>query len=53
MMKKRQPMLADVTYATNNELGFDYLRDNMQAELSSDGISESTILRLLMRWTPF
>ncbi|PYC47629.1 preprotein translocase subunit SecA [Litorivita pollutaquae] len=25
---------ADVTYATNNELGFDYLRDNMKAELS-------------------
>ncbi|MDV7144105.1 preprotein translocase subunit SecA [Tropicimonas sp. TH_r6] len=23
----------DVTYATNNELGFDYLRDNMKAEL--------------------
>ncbi len=25
---------ADVTYATNNELGFDYLRDNMRSELS-------------------
>ena len=25
---------SDVTYATNNELGFDYLRDNMKAELS-------------------
>ena len=25
---------ADVTYATNNELGFDYLRDNMKAELN-------------------
>ncbi len=24
---------ADVTYATNNELGFDYLRDNMKSEL--------------------
>src|SRR5690606_40196927 len=23
----------DVTYATNNELGFDYLRDNMKYEL--------------------
>ena len=23
----------DVTYATNNELGFDYLRDNMKADL--------------------
>ncbi len=26
---------ADITYATNNELGFDYLRDNMKAELSN------------------
>ncbi|WP_336966025.1 preprotein translocase subunit SecA [Sphingobium aquiterrae] len=26
---------ADVTYATNNELGFDYLRDNMKYERSS------------------
>ncbi|MFC6688971.1 preprotein translocase subunit SecA [Jhaorihella thermophila] len=25
---------ADVTYGTNNEFGFDYLRDNMKAELS-------------------
>ncbi|WP_108483827.1 preprotein translocase subunit SecA [Oceaniglobus ichthyenteri] len=25
---------SDVTYATNNELGFDYLRDNMKSELS-------------------
>jgi len=24
----------DVTYATNNELGFDYLRDNMKSELT-------------------
>ena len=24
----------DITYATNNELGFDYLRDNMKYELS-------------------
>ena len=24
---------ADVTYATNNELGFDYLRDNMRSDL--------------------
>ncbi len=25
----------DVTYATNNELGFDYLRDNMKADLEA------------------
>ena len=27
--EKRQAYDADITYATNNELGFDYLRDNM------------------------
>ncbi len=30
---KRIAYAADVTYATNNELGFDYLRDNMKSEL--------------------
>jgi preprotein translocase subunit SecA len=28
---RRNAYLADITYATNNELGFDYLRDNMVA----------------------
>ena len=32
--EKRAAYAADVTYATNNELGFDYLRDNMVTELS-------------------
>ena len=27
--EKRQAYAADITYTTNNELGFDYLRDNM------------------------
>ena len=27
--EKHQAYLADITYSTNNELGFDYLRDNM------------------------
>ena len=27
--KKKQAYQADITYCTNNELGFDYLRDNM------------------------
>ncbi|MBD3679485.1 MAG: preprotein translocase subunit SecA [Rhodobacteraceae bacterium] len=30
---KRAAYAADITYATNNELGFDYLRDNMKASL--------------------
>ncbi|WP_373634832.1 preprotein translocase subunit SecA [Yoonia sp. SS1-5] len=32
--EKKEAYAADVTYATNNELGFDYLRDNMKSELS-------------------
>ncbi len=31
--EKKRAYAADVTYATNNELGFDYLRDNMKADL--------------------
>ncbi|MGR3541410.1 MAG: preprotein translocase subunit SecA, partial [Hasllibacter sp.] len=31
--EKRAGYAADVTYATNNELGFDYLRDNMRGSL--------------------
>ncbi len=33
--KKRAAYKADVTYATNNELGFDYLRDNMAKDLAA------------------
>ena len=31
--ERREAYAADVTYATNNELGFDYLRDNMKYHL--------------------
>lgn len=31
--ERRDAYLCDVTYATNNELGFDYLRDNMRYAL--------------------
>ncbi|TCT07977.1 preprotein translocase subunit SecA [Aquabacter spiritensis] len=30
--QRRAAYMSDVTYATNNELGFDYLRDNMKYE---------------------
>lgn len=30
--KKREAYAADITYGTNNEYGFDYLRDNMEYE---------------------
>ena len=32
--EKKEAYQADITYATNNELGFDYLRDNMKASLA-------------------
>jgi len=32
--EKRQAYLADVTFGTNNEFGFDYLRDNMAFAIS-------------------
>ena len=38
--QRREAYAADITYCTNNELGFDYLRDNMatyQAELVQRG----------------
>jgi len=32
--QRRASYAADITYGTNNEFGFDYLRDNMKTELS-------------------
>ena len=32
--EKKEAYRADITYATNNELGFDYLRDNMKASVA-------------------
>ena len=33
-VERRQAYLTDITYGTNNEFGFDYLRDNMVYELN-------------------
>jgi preprotein translocase subunit SecA len=33
-VERRQAYAADITYGTNNEFGFDYLRDNMKYERS-------------------
>lgn len=32
--ERRQSYAADITYGTNNEFGFDYLRDNMKTDLA-------------------
>ncbi len=33
--QRKQAYLCDITYGTNNEFGFDYLRDNMKVERST------------------
>src|SRR5581483_10936115 len=33
-VERQQAYAADITYGTNNEFGFDYLRDNMKFELA-------------------
>ncbi len=38
-VKRREAYEADITYGTNNEYGFDYLRDNMEYQL--DRIAQS------------
>ncbi len=38
--EKRDAYASDITYATNNELGFDYLRDNLAFELSDRALGE-------------
>src|SRR5207249_12082031 len=37
---RQQAYAADVTYGTNNEFGFDYLRDNMKYSRSEEHTSE-------------
>ena len=34
MVHRKQAYLADITYGTNSEFGFDYLRDNMRMSMS-------------------
>ncbi len=45
---RRKAYMADITFGTNNEYGFDYLRDNMA---SSPSCSASTTSPSSMRWT--
>jgi len=49
---RKEAYAADITYGTNNEFGFDYLRDNM-VYASSEIVQEGYNLLLLMRWTLF
>jgi preprotein translocase subunit SecA len=57
--ERRAAYACDITYGTNNELGFDYLRDNMKYSLN-DMVQfggrrlerRSTISPSSTRWTP-
>ena len=40
---RREAYLADITYGTNNEFGFDYLRDNMVQDLDADGAARAAL----------
>ena len=47
---RRKAYLADITFGTNNEFGFDYLRDNMA--ISQTWYNASTTTPSSTRWTP-
>ena len=49
--ERRQAYAADITYCTNNELGFDYLRDNM-ALYKTRWSSGAKTSPSSTRWTP-
>ena len=48
--QRREAYAADITYGTNNEFGFDYLRDNMKYDLASC-VQRGTSLRSWTKWT--
>ena len=49
---KKPAYEADVTYGTNSEFGFDYLRDNMVTRARARGCSAGTTSPSSTRWTP-
>ena len=49
--QRRVSYAADITYCTNNELGFDYLRDNM-AIYSAELVQRGHAFAIVTRWTP-
>jgi preprotein translocase subunit SecA len=43
---------SDITYGTNNEFGFDYLRDNMKFDAESLVQRETCTTPSWTKWTP-
>ena len=50
--ERQEAYKCDITYVTNNELGFDYLRDNMVIYKDS-WFCVDCIMPSSMRWTPY
>ena len=48
---KKAAYACDITYGTNNEMGFDYLRDNM-VTYKENKVQRATTTPLWTRWTP-
>src|SRR2546426_9246595 len=48
--EKQSAYAADITYGTNNEFGFDYLRDNMRSEEHTSELQSpcNLVCRLLL-----
>ena len=49
---RRKAYMADITFGTNNEYGFDYLRDNMSIS-PDDLVQRKHHFATSMRWTPY
>jgi preprotein translocase subunit SecA len=50
--QRRESYAADITYGTNNEFGFDYLRDNMKFDVSHRGPARLSISLWSTKSTP-
>ena len=49
--QRKAQYACDITYGTNNELGFDYLRDNMKMQHARRWCSAALISRSSTKWT--
>ena len=49
--ERRAAYVADITYGTNNEFGFDYLRDNMVVVARSARAARARVTRSSTKWT--
>ena len=51
--ERRAAYACDVTYGTNNEFGFDYLRDKLEIPAGGHGSSGRSTMRSSTRWTAY